>query len=202
MKKLLKKNRFACLVALVMAAIWAFAAISPSPLPAQDIDDVIQGLDRDFSVGDSKEDVKRSNLEAANEQNREDIKIEEKENPSIFLNSSCGYSGTYSGTYTDMSGSTSLTCSLSFNCSASSPIPTHFSGTCVDGEGINYSVSGNIAMLPSFSLTVTELNSCAAPGNSSTGSGYISGSGESGTTLSGSLPTTCDTGTTSFSITK
>ncbi len=46
---------------------------------AQDIDEVIEGLEQDFGLGNSKNDVKRSNLNAANEQNREDIKIEEQE---------------------------------------------------------------------------------------------------------------------------
>ena len=46
---------------------------------AQDIDDVIQQLEPDFDLGSGKNEVKRSNLNAANEQNREDIKIKEQE---------------------------------------------------------------------------------------------------------------------------
>lgn len=49
---------------------------------AQDIDEVIQGLEQDFGLGNSKNDVKRSNLNAANEQNREDIKLKEQERAS------------------------------------------------------------------------------------------------------------------------
>lgn len=46
---------------------------------AQDIDEVIEGLEQDFGLGNSKSAVKRSNLNAANEQNREDIKLKEQE---------------------------------------------------------------------------------------------------------------------------
>lgn len=81
MKKYLRKSRFAGLVALVLATAWAVTVVSPPDLPAQDIDDVIQQLDQDFSVGSNKEELKRSNIETANEQNREDIKILESEGP-------------------------------------------------------------------------------------------------------------------------
>ena len=204
MKKYQRKSRFACLVALAMAAVWAMTIVTPTPLPAQDIDDVMQGLDRDFSLGNNKEELKRSNLETANEQNREDVKITESENPfKLASTSTCIYSGTYTGNYTDMSGTTTITCSIGFSCDTSSPpIPLHFTGSCVDGQGISYLINGNLSMLPSFSLTVTELNSCSSPENTKTGSGSIIGTGGSGTSLSGSVPTTCDTGTTTFSITK
>lgn len=79
MKKHLKKGRFAGLAALALATAWAVTLVSPPDLPAQDIDDVIQQLDQDFSVGSNKEELKRSNIETANEQNREDIKILESE---------------------------------------------------------------------------------------------------------------------------
>ncbi|QPJ62921.1 MAG: DUF4402 domain-containing protein [Candidatus Nitronauta litoralis] len=51
----------------------------PFKLSAQmDIDDVINGLDQDFNFG-GKEQIKGQNKELANEQNREDIKIQEAE---------------------------------------------------------------------------------------------------------------------------
>lgn len=77
MKKNLRKSRFFGWVALVLAVVWAVTIVSPRDLPAQDIDDVIQGLDQDFSLGSNKDELKRSNIESANEQNREDIKIQE-----------------------------------------------------------------------------------------------------------------------------
>ena len=77
MKKNLSKSRFSGWAALVLAVVWAVIIVSPRNLPAQDIDDVIQGLDQDFSLGSNKDELKRSNIETANEQNREDIKIQE-----------------------------------------------------------------------------------------------------------------------------
>lgn len=44
----------------------------------QDIDDVMQEFDADFGF-QGKEDLKQSNLQNTNEQNREDIKIQEEE---------------------------------------------------------------------------------------------------------------------------
>lgn len=204
MKTHFRKIRFLRLAALALAFAGALAITVPTPLPAQtDIDDVIGTLDKDFSLG-NKQELKQSNIETANEQNREDIKITENETPlNLAAGASCIYSGTYTGTYMDSSGTTSITCSMAFSCdeSGSIPIPLHFTGSCIDGLGTNYSISGNV-MLPSFSLTVTELNSCAAPANTKVGSGSIMGTGGAGTSLSGSLPTTCDTGTTNFNITK
>ncbi len=53
--------------------------VSGSVLAQDDIDDVINNLDADFQFG-SKEDIKQTNLNNTNEQNREDIKISEQEN--------------------------------------------------------------------------------------------------------------------------
>lgn len=75
MKKLNKKN---FLVAVMLFGLGVMLTILPSQLPAQDIDDVIKGLDQDFSFG-GKQEVKQSNKAVANEQNREDIQIEAKE---------------------------------------------------------------------------------------------------------------------------
>ncbi len=74
MKKLNKKN---CFVAALLFGLGFMLTVLPAQLPAQDIDDVIQGLDQDFSLG-GKQEVKRSNVAAANEQNREDVQIEAK----------------------------------------------------------------------------------------------------------------------------
>ncbi len=65
------------LVSCLLIALWAVLTVLPSQLPAQDIDDAIDGLEQDFSFG-GKQEIKRNNIAAANEQNREDIKIEEK----------------------------------------------------------------------------------------------------------------------------
>ncbi len=78
MKRLNQKNRYASLLVILFAAIWSVVTILPTHLPAQDIDDVIQGLDQDFSFG-GKQEVKQSNKAVANEQNREDTQIEAKE---------------------------------------------------------------------------------------------------------------------------
>lgn len=75
MKKFNKK------IPLVVALLFGLGFILtflPAQLPAQDIDDVIDGLDQDFSLG-GKQEVKQSNVAAANEQNREDIKLKEEE---------------------------------------------------------------------------------------------------------------------------
>ncbi|QPJ61607.1 MAG: hypothetical protein G3M70_06795 [Candidatus Nitronauta litoralis] len=64
---------------VITLSIAMFQASLPHSAWAQDIDEVIQGLEQDFGLGNSKNDVKRSNLNAANEQNREDIKIKEQE---------------------------------------------------------------------------------------------------------------------------
>ncbi len=75
MKKLNKKH---CLVVALLFGLGAMLTVLPAQLPAQDIDDVIGGLDQDFSLG-GKQEVKQSNVAAANEQNREDIKLKEEE---------------------------------------------------------------------------------------------------------------------------
>ncbi len=73
MKSLNKKST---VVRVLFALVLALALIIPAQLPAVDIDDAIGGLEQDFSFG-GKEEIKRGNLDTANEQNREDIKIEE-----------------------------------------------------------------------------------------------------------------------------
>jgi len=78
MKKIVKKNFFGCLSAIVLAGFWAYMVVIPSPLPAQDIDDVLKDIDPEFSI-DVKQDLKMQNRQTANEQNREDIKIVENE---------------------------------------------------------------------------------------------------------------------------
>lgn len=78
MKRLIQKSHYISLLIVSLAALWAVVAILPTQLPAQDIDDVIDGLDKDFSMG-GKQEVKQDNLAAANEQNREDIQIERNE---------------------------------------------------------------------------------------------------------------------------
>ncbi|QPJ60894.1 MAG: hypothetical protein G3M70_02920 [Candidatus Nitronauta litoralis] len=78
MKRSNQKTRYTSLLVIFLAAVWAVVTILPTQLPAQDIDDVIQGLDQDFSFG-GKEEVKQSNKAVANEQNREDIQIVAKE---------------------------------------------------------------------------------------------------------------------------
>ncbi len=75
MKRLNKKNRHVSLLVILFAAIWSVVTVLPTQLPAQDIDDVIDGLDKDFSLG-GKQEVKQSNVAAANEQNREDFQIQ------------------------------------------------------------------------------------------------------------------------------
>ncbi len=75
MKKLNMKKYLA---AVLLFGLGVLLTILPAQLPAQDIDDVIQGLDQDFSLG-GKQEVKQSNVADANEQNREDIQIRENE---------------------------------------------------------------------------------------------------------------------------
>ena len=75
MKKINKKT---CLVVALIFGLGVMSTLLPGQLPAQDIDDVIQGLESDFDLGSGKNEVKRSNIAAANEQNREDVQIEAK----------------------------------------------------------------------------------------------------------------------------
>ncbi|QPJ60895.1 MAG: hypothetical protein G3M70_02925 [Candidatus Nitronauta litoralis] len=74
--KLLKKKKY--LAAALLFGLGVMLTVLPVQLPAQDIDDVIEGLDQDFSFG-GKQDIKQDNVATANEQNREDIKIQENE---------------------------------------------------------------------------------------------------------------------------
>lgn len=71
-------SRFARLFALLLMAV-LLVPLSGSVLAQDDIDDVLNNMDKDFKFG-SKEDIKRTNLNNTNEQNREDIKITEQEN--------------------------------------------------------------------------------------------------------------------------
>ncbi len=76
MKKRLNKK--ACLAGILAAFLWTLVTVMPTHLPAQDIDDVIEGLDQDFSLG-NKQDIKESNKNTANEQLREDVQIQNSE---------------------------------------------------------------------------------------------------------------------------
>lgn len=78
MKSFFRKS---CFFSFVLLALWVAISFLPSDLPAQDIDDVIDSLDQDFSLGNKRE-IKESNKAAANEQNREDIQIQLNESSS------------------------------------------------------------------------------------------------------------------------
>lgn len=68
---------YRCLSILLLAAF--LIPFSSAVVAQDDIDDVINNLDADFQFG-GKDDVKQSNLNSANEQNREDIKLTEQAN--------------------------------------------------------------------------------------------------------------------------
>lgn len=74
-------NKKACLAGVLAAFLWTLVTVMPTHLPAQDIDDVIEGLDQDFSLG-NKQDIKESNKNTANEQLREDVQIQNNEQSS------------------------------------------------------------------------------------------------------------------------
>ena len=123
------KNRFSKILgsfyifSLVLICVLTFTVTLSSQVPAQtDIDDVINGLENDFDLGTGKNEVKRQNIEATNEQQREDIKIVQDVLSSeiaalagtytfLILTYEYQFSGTgnFSATYTNSSGTLTYT---------------------------------------------------------------------------------------------
>ena len=68
-----------CSFLSILFLVLSLIPFSGAVVAQDDIDDVINNLEADFQFG-GKEDVKQSNLNNTNEQNREDIKITEQEN--------------------------------------------------------------------------------------------------------------------------
>ncbi len=151
------------------------------------MDDVMDGV---------RQEVRDSIKQQVQQETRE-VLAEEQVIPSNTL------SGTYAGTIFDDDGTNSLACNISFGTGSSG---IHFSGTCTDGEGNRSTISGTLSGT-SISFTVTETFTadgfCPSGTETGSGSATLSGTGEPGTTISGSVGPMCgDLNGSNFTLTK
>lgn len=171
----------------------AFLFLLAAPAVAIEMDELMD------DVLDGVRQETRENVKIQVQQETREVIAEEQVIPSNTL------SGLYVGASLDDGHPNTITCTLNFGKPSGPSSSTTFSGTCTDDEGNRVAVSGTVTG-SSFTITLTEVftaDGICAPGTeTSTGSGTISGSGEPGTTITGTAGDTCDTGTSSFRLTK